>query len=1426
MNHVYRRIWSTARQCWVVASELSQARGKRSQTLRAGAAAAVLLASPMGAMAADADDLEWWEAQTLSAFSRSAPAAARAATSRAELVAAVVTATGRIVLEGSNSMVLGTGITVRGAQSIGQGVDVSVYGDGQVGMGYGVNMLGSYSVAIGKSSATDGIGSVALGNDAKARANNSIAVGSGAYTHHANAVALGANSMTAGDNTVSVGTYQNRRKIQHVADGDVNANSSDAVTGRQLHATDQKAERALARAQNNDLIASGTAVNTSNKAVASGTGALAVGVGSKATENETIALGYQTQATGSAAIATGVQAVASGRQSIALGDNANAGGYSGYAIGTRAVAAAEGAIALGHEAQVSPAAARSGIAIGEKAKANHAGAIALGANSVTAGANTVSVGNTNSKRKIQYVADGAVGAGSSDAVTGNQLHATNSNVSKAQTRADQAYTLGTTVKTTADNALAKATVVSGLVGQTSASSTVRIGGENTGTTLDVRNKNGSMRKVSGLSDATLSTTSNEAVTGRQLTATNSNVSKAQTRADQAHTVGTTANTRANDAHALATTGKTTADNALAKATVVSGLISQTSASSTVRIGGNNTGTTLDVSNKNGSTRKVSGLSDATLSTSSNEAVTGRQLNTTNSNVSKAQTTAERAGTAATAAQNRADAAHVLGTTANTRANDAHVLATTVSGLIGQVRADGDVRIGGQNTGTTLDVRNKADGTRKVSGLTDATLSTASNEAVTGRQLHATNSNVSKAQTTAETAGTTATAAHNRADAAHALGTTANTRANDAHALATVVSGLVGQRSADGDVRIGGENTGTTLDVRNKADGTRKVSGLTDATLSTTSNEAVTGRQLHATNSNVSKAQTTAETAGTTATAAQNRADAAHVVGTTANTRANDAHALATTVKTTADDAQVKADRANSLIGQTATDGVLRLGAGNTGSELDLRNGSGGNRVVTGAADGLVAAGSSQLVTGSQLYAANQRVDRLEGLGRFLSISTTADSLPARAGGEGSVALGDEAKAEYKGGLALGTFAVAGGKFSTAVGNMAHVVRGADYGFALGREAQVEIAQGVALGAGAVVQHKAFNSVALGHGSNVMVANEVSVGSDAVKRTISNVASGKHDHHASTVGQLRGAVSALGGGAGVDGDGNVVAPAYVLADGTHATVGDALTALDTRQLTTAARVADVEGTLQRVFREEPATAPGGTSQLLLGGASNVPMVLGNVAGGLIAAGSLEAINGGQLHAVKTELDGRIDGLAQRVNGARGIAQVTGEEATSTTDAAAEDQWVAKASEAKADDTDATASTATAKAQPAAAPEARDTPEAPVAQVDTRALDEAIQRVNERTDQALAGMERRLDRMDKRFNRMAAMSSAQAAMAMNTAGLKTYNRLGAGVGHSEGESALSVGYQRVLNEQGSATFSLNGAFTNSGERSIGVGMGVGW
>ena len=209
--------------------------------------------------------------------------------------------------------------------------------------------------------------------------------------------------------------------------------------------------------------------------------------------------------------------------------------------------------------------------------------VALGAGSVTYSNNSVSVGNTTTKRKIQYVADGGVSAGSTNAVTGSQLFATNQNVAAAQSTATAAQTSAAAAKSSADTALAKANQLGGLVGQAAVNGSVRLGAENTGTALDVRNKANANRTISGVADAGLTTTSTEAVTGRQLHATNTQV--------------TTAQNTATAAQIAATGARTVADNALAKTTALDGLVRQTAANGSVRLGAENTGNVLDVRNK-------------------------------------------------------------------------------------------------------------------------------------------------------------------------------------------------------------------------------------------------------------------------------------------------------------------------------------------------------------------------------------------------------------------------------------------------------------------------------------------------------------------------------------------------------------------------------------------------------------------------------------------------------------------------------------------------------------------------------------------------------------------------------------------------------------------------------------------------------------
>ncbi len=91
------------------------------------------------------------------------------------------------------------------------------------------------------------------------------------------------------------------------------------------------------------------------------------------------------------------------------------------------------------------------------------------------------------------------------------------------------------------------------------------------------------------------------------------------------------------------------------------------------------------------------MADGTLSTSSAEAVTGRQLNTTNENVAKAQAAAD---------------------TAKVEAGKALAQAVTLGGLVGQVSATGNVRLGEENSGTLLDVRNNKNENRRINGVSD------------------------------------------------------------------------------------------------------------------------------------------------------------------------------------------------------------------------------------------------------------------------------------------------------------------------------------------------------------------------------------------------------------------------------------------------------------------------------------------------------------------------------------------------------------------------------------------------------------------------------------------------------------------------------------------------------------------------------------
>jgi len=127
--------------------------------------------------------------------------------------------------------------TATGTGSTGLGIDNTVTGDYSTAIGYKNNVSGNHSGAFGDPNVVTGNGSYAFGNDNTINGNNNFVLGNNVTIGAGiqNSVALGNNSTVSSSNEVSVGSATQKRKITNVADGDVSATSTDAVTGRQLY---------------------------------------------------------------------------------------------------------------------------------------------------------------------------------------------------------------------------------------------------------------------------------------------------------------------------------------------------------------------------------------------------------------------------------------------------------------------------------------------------------------------------------------------------------------------------------------------------------------------------------------------------------------------------------------------------------------------------------------------------------------------------------------------------------------------------------------------------------------------------------------------------------------------------------------------------------------------------------------------------------------------------------------------------------------------------------------------------------------------------------------------------------------------------------------------------------------------------------------
>lgn len=254
MNTIYRIVRSASTGRWVVASELAKGR-KKNISVAAAFAVTVISLSFSGAVIAqttgnaapgDACTTENGTPGTINAEN------VCVAPTNSEGAIQPRAITPRLTLDDNFIKILnsdgGTNVAAKatglGAIAIGPGSE-SGQATGTVdtmAIGLAAKATGTKSTALGRLAEASGTSSLAAGDTSAAKATNSVALGYMAVVNAtaSDSVALGSNSIATEANTISVGNSTLQRKIVNVADATLSSTSTDAVTGRQLYATNQE----------------------------------------------------------------------------------------------------------------------------------------------------------------------------------------------------------------------------------------------------------------------------------------------------------------------------------------------------------------------------------------------------------------------------------------------------------------------------------------------------------------------------------------------------------------------------------------------------------------------------------------------------------------------------------------------------------------------------------------------------------------------------------------------------------------------------------------------------------------------------------------------------------------------------------------------------------------------------------------------------------------------------------------------------------------------------------------------------------------------------------------------------------------------------------------------------------------------------------
>ena len=444
MNKIFKVIWSTSKQCYVVVSEVANNKSGKKKIVVASILAA-LAAQSVGMMDVAAADVPSTaianaipttgktngfaagnEAQAKSNQSvaigyKSSASAANPNAGQADLPATAVgaganadgkaalalglasSATERGTAVGSSSKAAGFGSFAGGVGAQAQGRGAVAIGGGSTATynnitGYVYNdnaaATASDAVAIGTGAKAEESNAISIGYHSNAKAGNSLAVGSNAAATGEGSVAVGRNNTASGASAIAMGILANATGTSSTALG-MQATASGNNTVAIGPSAKAIADDSIAVGTNNTVAEKGVAIGKNVKAKAStyenmvvgidseasgAGGAMAVGMKVKTTGMDAVTVGRESQATGAWGVAVGRKANATGSTSVALGTDVTASGGNSAAMGSNATSSGPGSLAIG-----------SGT--GNATTALGANAIAVGTSSVAASSNAIAMGN-------------------------------------------------------------------------------------------------------------------------------------------------------------------------------------------------------------------------------------------------------------------------------------------------------------------------------------------------------------------------------------------------------------------------------------------------------------------------------------------------------------------------------------------------------------------------------------------------------------------------------------------------------------------------------------------------------------------------------------------------------------------------------------------------------------------------------------------------------------------------------------------------------------------------------------------------------------------------------------------------------------------------------------------------------------------------